>query len=218
MRVGLTYDLKEAVQIDHSAPEDALEEYDYPATINYITRALEAQGHRIVKLGGGREFLSAILAEKVDIVFNISEGRGTFRSREAQVPSVLEMLNIPYVGSDPLCLAICLEKSLTKEIVARAGVRTPQWFVLKDLKSLSAVKWEGFNFPAILKPVYEGSSKGIRNTSLVSLPGGSLSTSCEGRLRFHKRGRADTQSAHLSVSAQKSRAYALTRSADFSKE
>lgn len=170
MRVGLAYDLKEAVQIDRSAPEDALEEYDYPATVDYITKALEGQGHGVVKLGGGREFLSAILREKVDIVFNISEGRGTFRSREAQVPSVLEMLNIPYVGSDPLCLAICLEKALTKEIVARAGVKTPQWHILKDISSLSGIDWAGFNFPAILKPAYEGSSKGIRNTSLVSSP------------------------------------------------
>lgn len=168
MRVGLTYDLKESVQIDQTAPEDALEEYDYPATVEYIAKALESQGHRVVRLGGGREFLAGVLREKVDVVFNISEGRGTYRSREAQVPSVLEMLNIPYSGSDPLCLAICLEKSLTKEIVARAGVSTPRWFVLKDVKSLSTIKWEGFNFPAILKPAYEGSSKGIRNTSLAS--------------------------------------------------
>jgi D-alanine-D-alanine ligase len=126
MRVGLTYDLKEAVKPDRAAPEDALEEYDYPATVEYIASAIAKKGHTVVRLGGGREFLSSILHETVDIVFNISEGRGTYRSREAQVPSVLEMLGIPYSGSDPLTLAISLDKALTKQLVSQAGVTTPR--------------------------------------------------------------------------------------------
>ena len=170
MRVGLTYDLKEAVKMERSAPEDALEEYDYPATVEYIAKAFAAQGHTVVRLGGGREFLANILRESVDIVFNIAEGRGTYRSREAQVPSVLEMLDIPYSGSDPLCLAISLDKALTKEMAGRVGVATPRWSVLKDTGEIPAVKWDEFHFPVILKPAFEGSSKGIRNSSLVPVP------------------------------------------------
>jgi D-alanine-D-alanine ligase len=118
-------------------------------------------------LGGGRDFLSKILHNKVEFVFNIAEGRGTYRSREAQVPSILEMLNIPYSGSDPQCLTICLDKPLTKKLVASEGVSTPTWRVINDRQELREIDCCHFPFPAIVKPAYEGSSKGIRLTSLV---------------------------------------------------
>ena len=168
MRIGLSYDLKQEINPGQASPEDALEEYDYPQTIELIAAALEAGGHSVVRLGGGREFLNNILSQNVDIVFNIAEGRGTYRSREAQVPSVLEMLNIPYTGSDPQCLAICLDKPLTKKIVAGAGVHTPNWRVVTDKKE--QVSWDGFSFPAIIKPAHEGTSKGIRHGSLAHSP------------------------------------------------
>jgi D-alanine-D-alanine ligase len=167
MKIGLSYDLKEEVGLEQAGAEDALEEYDHPHTIELIAAALEVAGNVVVRLGGGREFLNNILREDVDIVFNIAEGRGTYRSREAQVPSVLEMLNIPYTGSDPQCLAICLDKPLTKKIVASAGVSTPDWRVITDKEGLDEISWDGFSFPAIIKPAYEGSSKGIRLGSLV---------------------------------------------------
>ena len=167
MRIGLSYDLKQEVALEQAGPEDALEEYDSPKTIELIGAALEAGGHSVVRLGGGREFLNNVLRQSVDIVFNIAEGRGNYRSREAQVPSVLEMLNIPYTGSDPQCLAICLDKPLTKSIVAGAGVSTPNWRVIADKEGLSEISWDGFSFPAIIKPAHEGSSKGIRRSSLA---------------------------------------------------
>ncbi len=133
-------------------------------------RAIESEGHSTVKLGGGREFLANILREKVDFVFNIAEGLGSHRSREAQVPSVLEMLGIPYSGSDPQCLAVCLDKPLTKKLVAIAGVPTPEWLVIAEREALNQISWSGFTFPAIVKLAYEGSSKGIRLNSIVNSP------------------------------------------------
>ena len=167
MKIGLSYDLKEEINAGQTSPEDALEEYDYPETIELIASVLEAGGNSVVRLGGGKMFLNHILTENVDIVFNIAEGRGNYRSREAQVPSVLEMLNIPYTGSDPQCLAICLDKPLTKKIVKAAGVFTPNWHVIIDKQGLYDVSWDGFSFPAIIKPAHEGSSKGIRHSSLA---------------------------------------------------
>ncbi len=161
MKIGLSYDIKEAVPFKLGQPADALEEYDSPETIDAIASALQSQGHSVVKLGGGREFIINILNHNVDFVFNISEGLGNYRSREAQVPSVLEMLDIPYSGSDPQCLAICLDKPLTKRLVAQVGVRTPKWRVLKDTSDLKQAIWNDFSFPAFIKPAYEGSSKGI---------------------------------------------------------
>jgi len=167
MRIGLAYDLKSAVSLDEDSPEDALEEYDSRETVEVIAAALSAAGHSVVMLGGGEEFLENILREKVDIVFNIAEGRGNSRSRESQVPSVLEMLGIPYTGSDSHCLTVCLDKPLAKKLVAAEGVATPQWQLINDETELRRIDWERFPFPSIVKPAYEGSSKGIRLTSVV---------------------------------------------------
>jgi D-alanine-D-alanine ligase len=167
MRIGLSYDLKETIAPQQASCDDAFEEYDSPETVGLIASALEAEGHTVVMLGGGREFLDKILHEKVDFVFNLAEGRGTHRSREAQVPSILEMLDIPYSGSDPQCLAICLDKPLTKKLLASAVVNTPNWRVVNDKQDLCQIDRRDFSFPAIVKPAYEGSSKGIRSTSVV---------------------------------------------------
>jgi D-alanine-D-alanine ligase len=167
MRVGLAYDLKQAAQIGTAVPDDALEEYDSPATIGYIRKALEGAGHVAIDLGGGTEFIQNILREKVDIVFNIAEGRGTYRSRESQVPAILEMLDIPYTGSDPECLAICLDKPVTKKLVRLAGIITPEWRVVNNKDELEDISFADFPFPAIVKPAYEGSSKGVHGKSLV---------------------------------------------------
>jgi D-alanine-D-alanine ligase len=167
MRIGLSYDLKSAVPLDEASPEDALEEYDSRETVEIIAADLEAAGHSVVMLGGGEEFLENIFREKVDIVFNIAEGRGNSRSRESQVPSVLEMLGIPYTGSDSQCLTVCLDKPLAKKLVAAEGVSTPRWQLITNEEDLSKVSWEQFPFPAIVKPAHEGSSKGIRLTSVV---------------------------------------------------
>ncbi len=166
MKIGLAYDLKDEVASTPNLPEDALEEYDSPETIEAITAVIESMGHSVIKLGGGREFLANILQSKVDFVFNISEGQGNYKSREAQVPSALEMLGVPYSGSDPQCLTICLDKPLTKTLVATAGVRTPRWHLVADCKQLSNITTD-VPLPAFVKPAYEGSSKGIRLGSRV---------------------------------------------------
>ena len=166
MRIGLSYDLKTAVTEQHAC-DDALEEYDSPETVAILRVALESKGHDVVLLGGGNQFLDAIQSEKVDMVFNISEGRGNYRSREAQVPAILEMLDIPYTGSDPQCLTICLDKPVTKKLVAADGIDTPEWLVVNNREELDRIYQERCRFPAIVKPAYEGSSKGVRLTSLV---------------------------------------------------
>src|SRR4030042_1334300 len=175
MKIGLSYDLKEAVSWGQNQPDDALEEYDSLETVEAIGKALEVQGHSVVKLGGGQELLRNILAKNVDLVFNIAEGRGNYKSREAQVPSILEMLNIPYSGSAPQCLAICHDKPLTKTILTASGIRTPEWRTISNRDELSQISPNDFPLPAFIKPPHEalirgidkGSSKGIRLSSRV---------------------------------------------------
>ena len=186
MRIGLSFDLKDAVPRVQNEPEDALEEYDSAETVQVIESAIAAEGHEVIRLGGGKEFLKNILRTEVDFVFNIAEGWGNYRSREAQVPSVLEMLDIPYSGSDPQCLAICLDKPVTKKLVATTGVPTPKWQVITDARELAALSWDGFSFPAIIKPAYEGSSKGIRLTSLAYNPGQAVESASQLLARYNQ--------------------------------
>jgi D-alanine-D-alanine ligase len=166
MKIGLSYDLKERVPRTQDSPDDCLEEYDSLETIEAIAEAIEAHCHSsVVRLGGGKDFLTNILQEKVDLVFNIAEGLGNYRGREAQVPSVLEMLNVPYTGSDPLCLALCLDKPLAKSLVTLADIATPGWQVITSMSQLRETDWRSFPIPAFIKPAHEGSSKGVRLTS-----------------------------------------------------
>jgi D-alanine-D-alanine ligase len=160
MRVGIAFDLKK--NPNSRLPEDAFEELDSIETVEAIESVLNRAGHEILRLGGGRDFLISVLENHVDLVFNIAEGWGT-RSREAQVPSVLEILGIPYTGSDPLTLALTLDKGMAKRVVMSAGVFTPRFMVLRSAKDLN----HDLSFPLILKPAWEGSSIGIRRDSRV---------------------------------------------------
>jgi D-alanine-D-alanine ligase len=168
VKIGLTYDLKTNIPVRPGGVDDEAEEYDPPGTIDALARAIEGLGHQAVRLGGGPEFLDNVRRHPVDLVFNIAEGRGTHRSREAQVPSVLEMLGIPYSGADPLSLTVCLDKPSAKLVCLAAGVATPRFQVVDSPAELPALDRSDLTFPMFVKPSYEGSSKGIRQDSRVT--------------------------------------------------
>jgi D-alanine-D-alanine ligase len=169
MRVGITYDLKDDGPAQPDLPDDFQEEYDSPTTIEAIAAVLRGMGHEITTLGDGRPMLEQLLTDPPNFVFNIAEGQGIGRSREARVPAVLDMLGIPYTGSDPLTLAVTLDKDCAKRLVASAGVAVPQGMLIPRDASLSRIidEWPLDRFPVIVKPAWEGSSKGIRGKCLV---------------------------------------------------
>ena len=162
MHIGIAYDLKTDFQAAASGPDDALEEYDSPATVDGIERALRARGHTVTKLGGGRKFLAAVLEAPPELVFNISEGHGS-RSREAHVPAVCEMLKIPHTHSDPLTMSLALDKAMAKRLVAIAGVPTPRFAVIESARDLASLSLE---FPLFAKPLFEVWLNSIMSESL----------------------------------------------------
>jgi D-alanine-D-alanine ligase len=167
MKIGITFNLKSIAPKNAGAADDADEEFDSPHTIEAIAGVLRKQGHTVALLGDGREFLEKVLAERPDLVFNFAEGTGVSRSREARVPAVLDMLGIPYTGSDPFTMAVTLDKDCAKKLVAAAGVAVPFSFALEPDAPLASVPIESLKFPLVVKPAWEGSSKGIRTRCLV---------------------------------------------------
>ena len=95
----------------------------------------------MVPLEATADFPRALLASSVDVVFNIAEGiRG--RNREAQVPSLCELLGVPYTGSDSATLSICLDKGLSKRLLKR-DVDTPEWQVLVTGREMEILPFGG---------------------------------------------------------------------------
>jgi D-alanine-D-alanine ligase len=146
----------------HQTKADTYAEWDTEETILAVKTAL-ALHHDVTLIEANEESYQTLLQTKPDIVFNIAEGlRGP--SREAQLPAILEMLGIPYTGSDSLTLGICLDKSRAKEILSYYKILTPQFVVIDSLHQLSELN---ISLPCIVKPLHEGSSKGIYNASVV---------------------------------------------------
>jgi D-alanine-D-alanine ligase len=172
MKIGITYDLKSDDPVPVGVPDDFQEEFDSPATIDAIAAVLRGLGHDVAMLGDGRELLERLLAQPLDFVFNFAEGQGIGRCREARAPAVLEMLGIPYTGSDPLTLAVTLDKDCAKRLVQSAGVAVPRGCLIPSRLPADPVVSDHVSnldlaFPLIVKPAWEGSSKGIRSQSLV---------------------------------------------------
>jgi len=176
MKIGIAFDLKPKTPLPAGAPDDLHEEFDSPATVEAIAAALRRMGHIPVGLGNGRGLVQKLMTDPPDLVFNIAEGAGTSRNREARVPAVCEMFGVPHTGSDVLTLAVCLDKDMCRRVVQDADVRVPKGILLTpptngydgDHAEFPGMVTEtGLQLPLIAKPVWEGSSKGIRAKSLI---------------------------------------------------
>jgi len=171
MRIGITFNLKSGQPGAADLPDDFEEEFDSPATIESIAQALRRLGHEAYALGDGESMLRRVLDDRPDLVFNIAEGHGVSRSREARVPAVLEMLGIPYTGSDPLTLAITLDKDCARRLVQSHGGAVPRGQVVPpDLNPAYFSQLSRLPYTVIVKPAWEGSSKGIRGKCVVDTP------------------------------------------------
>ena len=164
MRIGLTYDLKDdylALGFD----EHAVAEFDSLATIEAIAGALESFGHSVDRIGHVRALAARLVAgQRWDLVFNIAEGVTGF-GRESQVPALLEAYGVPYTFSDPLVCALTLHKGMAKQVARGHGVPTPDFALVATLAEAAAVT---LPFPLFVKPVAEGTSKGVSAKSLVT--------------------------------------------------
>lgn len=142
---------------------DEFAEWDSPATIAAVESALSRLG-KVIRLEANEDFPERLREARPDIVFNIAEGfHGV--NREAHVPAICEFFGIPYSGSDLFTLSLCLDKARTKETLAFHGIPTPKFTVAEKMEDLRAVTGK-LSLPLFVKPLHEGSSKGITDSNL----------------------------------------------------
>ncbi len=164
MRIALTYNLRVT-----DSEEEA--EFDSPETIAGIERALSRAGHRVEPIdvtGPASVLVTRLEAFAPDMVFNLAEGhRG--KTRRAFYPALFEELGLPSTGSDAYTLTVTLDKALTKKQLVGWGVPTPKGrFVTRA--SMRSGGLDELPFPVLVKPNFEGSSKGIGQDSVVEEP------------------------------------------------
>ena len=164
MRIGLTFDLKsEYLKEGYSLEETA--EFDRDSTIEGIENALQSLGYATDRIGHVRQLAGRLVkGDRWDLVFNISEGLHGI-GREAQVPCLLDAYNIPYTFSDPMVLSLTLHKGMTKRVIRDAGLNTPAFFVVQTEADILN---DNLEFPLFIKPVAEGTGKGISGRSRVN--------------------------------------------------
>jgi len=163
MRIGLTYDLRsDYLKEGYSLEETA--EFDKEDTIDGLEAAIKAHGHTVERVGHVRALVGRLAkGERWDLVFNIAEGlRGI--AREAQVPALLEAYDIPCTFADAAVLSLCLHKGHTKAVLHAAGVATAPFAIVERESDIARV---ALPFPLFVKPVAEGTGKGITPRSIV---------------------------------------------------
>jgi D-alanine-D-alanine ligase len=161
--VGLTYDLR-SEYLAQGFSEEETAEFDRDETINAIEEAVRKEGYATDRIGNFRGLIAALAEGRTwDLVFNLCEGMHGM-GREALVPALLDAWRIPYTFSDPVVLAVSLNKAMTKRIVRDAGVATPDFAVVETSADADAV---GLPFPLFAKPLGEGTGKGISPSSRI---------------------------------------------------
>ncbi len=164
MHIGITYDLR-ADYLAAGYGEEETAEFDQLDTIDGIDGALCALGHTTDRIGHARNLIERLASgDRWDLVFNICEGLHGL-GREAQVPAILDVYEIPYTFSDPAVLCTSLDKALTKTVLRSAGVPTPDWYVIREPADIDRCR---LPFPLIAKPLAEGTGKGINAASNIT--------------------------------------------------
>jgi D-alanine-D-alanine ligase len=167
MTIGLTFDLRSHYLEAGFSMEDAAE-FDSQETVDSLVETIEGLGYRVDRIGHLQELVKRLAGgAQWDLVFNIAEGVSGF-SREAQIPLLLEAYGIPCTFADPLVLSICLHKGIAKRLFRDLHIPTAPFCIVDHQSAFCHVP---LSFPVFVKPVAEGTGKGINNGSLIQTPG-----------------------------------------------
>ena len=181
MKIGLTYDLRsEYLAKGYSEYQTA--EFDRDDTIDAIERTLQQLDYRTDRIGNAKQLIERLVTgDQWDLVFNIAEGLNGI-GREAQIPAILDLYEIPYTFSDPLVMTLTLHKAMAKRVIRDAGIPTSDFITVECWQD---AKGAFFDPPYFIKPVAEGTGKGVSPASIVQARD-ELADACESLLLKHK--------------------------------
>jgi D-alanine-D-alanine ligase len=166
MKIGIAYDLRSWYLAKGYSMEETAE-FDKESTVEAIEEEIRYAGYEPDKIGNVYNLVERLAAgDRWDLVFNITEclyGDG----RESVVPALLDQYKIPYVFSGPVVMGISLNKYYSRLVVGAAGVRVSPGNVVYNREEIE-YKIVGLKFPLFLKPVSEGTGKGITTKSIVN--------------------------------------------------
>lgn len=162
LRIAVIFNLKRTPK--KGMPHDFYAEYDDISVPNAIAQAIRRNGDFADLIEQNKDMFQKLISKKYDFVFNIAEGMNG-NARESQVPAILDMLEIPYTSSGVITQALTLDKRRKKEVLYYHGINTPK-FILVD--NVNEKLDKRMKYPMIVKPNFEGSSKGITNNSIVN--------------------------------------------------
>ncbi len=161
MIVGLVYDLR-SEYLAQGYSEEQTAEFDKEDTIEALALALTSLDFAVERVGSAKSLVRALAeGRRWDLVFNIAEGMFG-PGREALVPALLDAYQIPYTFSDPLVMALCLDKAACKRFVRDLGLPTPDFALVRTEKDIAHVR---LPYPVFAKPVSEGTGKGVSAAS-----------------------------------------------------
>lgn len=166
MKIGLTYNLK-SYYIAQGFSAESVAEFDCEETIDALEGVLVQEGHQVERIGCIETLMRRLIdGKRWDLVFNIAEGVYGI-GREAQIPALLDAYRIPYTFSPTEVLATALDKGLTNAIMRTYHVKTADFHVVRKMKDIARVH---IPFPLFVKPVAEGTSRGISPLSRIETP------------------------------------------------
>ncbi len=165
MKIGICYDLRDHY-LNEGYSEEETAEFDRESTIEALETAISDNGHKPERIGNIKQLVSELAkGNRWDMVFNICEGLHGQYSRESQVPALLDAYKIPYTFSEPLIMSVSLKKDITKIILKEFGIKTPDFYLINNEADIFK---KNLPFPLFVKPVAEGTSKGVTDKSRVN--------------------------------------------------
>ncbi len=162
-RVAVLANLKKNAPVFEGMSMDQWDDLDSESTVASLVNAIREGGHQAEFLEADDSIIDTVRDYKPDICFNIAESHFG-DSREAQIPAILEKLQIPYTGSKILTLALTLDKPMTKRILAWHNLPTPEF---QSFERVDEVLEPGMEFPLFIKPSREGTGMGISYQSIL---------------------------------------------------
>ncbi len=172
MKLALTYNVKkeqggDGPGVSPGLSDDHYAEWDDMETIEGVQAALLDRHESVELIEADEGAYEKLRAVRPELVFNMAEGFGG-DCRESHIPAILEMLGVPYTGSAPLTLALCLNKARAKQVMSCYSIPTPYFIVAENSEdALAELRSGRLKLPLMVKPLFEGSSKGVRDNSFV---------------------------------------------------